>query len=160
LPDGFETWGWAGKAQALEIMTFMTPYLLGSQGDRVAMANAVEGRFPFLDHRVIEFANSPPISLKLRALSQDKYLLRRLASSRLPEVIVNRPKMPYRAPIRDIVRSRHGSYIDDALAPDALREAGLFNVEAARKLYDKVRGSDRIGEMDEMTLLGIITTQL
>jgi asparagine synthase (glutamine-hydrolysing) len=97
LPDGFETWGWAGKAQALEIMTFMTPYLLGSQGGRVAMANAVEGRFPFLDHRVIEFANSLPISLKLRTLSQYKYLLRRLASSCLPEVIVNRPKMPYRA---------------------------------------------------------------
>jgi asparagine synthase (glutamine-hydrolysing) len=160
LPDGFEAWGWAGKAQALEIMTFMTPYLLGSQGDRVAMANAVEGRFPFLDHRVIEFANSLPISLKLRTLSQDKYLLRRLAASRLPEVIVNRPKMPYRAPIRDIVRSRQGAYIDDALAPGALREAGLFNVEASRKLFDKVRGSDSISEMDEMALLGIITTQL
>ena len=160
LPDGFATWGWAGKAQALEIMTFMTPYLLGSQGDRVAMANAVEGRFPFLDHRVIEFANSLPISLKLRTLSQDKYLLRRLAASRLPEVIVNRPKMPYRAPIRDIVRSHQGAYIDDALAPDKLREIGLFNVEAARKLYDKVRGSESISEMDEMALLGIITTQL
>jgi asparagine synthase (glutamine-hydrolysing) len=160
LPDGFETWEWAGKAQALEIMTFMTPYLLASQGDRVAMANAVEGRFPFLDHRVIEFANSLPISLKLRKLDQDKYLLRRLAASRLPEIIVNRPKMPYRAPIRDIVRSRQGAYIDDALAPDTLREAGLFNVEAARKLYDKVRGGDSISEMEEMALLGIVTTQL
>jgi asparagine synthase (glutamine-hydrolysing) len=124
------------------------------------MANAVEGRFPFLDHRVIDFANSLPLSLKLRTLSQDKYLLRRLAASRLPEVIVNRPKMPYRAPIRDIVRSHQGAYIDDALAPDNLREVGLFNVEAARKLYDKVRGSESISEMDEMALLGIITTQL
>jgi asparagine synthase (glutamine-hydrolysing) len=160
LPDGFEAWDWAGKAQALEIMTFMTPYLLGSQGDRVAMANAVEGRFPFLDHRVIEFANSLPISLKLRTLSQDKYLLRRLATSRLPESVVHRPKMPYRAPIRDIVRSHQGAYIDDALAPDTLREVGLFNVEAARKLYEKVRGDDAVSEMDEMALLGIITTQL
>jgi asparagine synthase (glutamine-hydrolysing) len=124
------------------------------------MANAVEGRFPFLDHRVIEFANSLPISLKLRKLDQDKYLLRRLAASRLPESVVHRPKMPYRAPIQDIVRSRQGAYIDDALAPDALREAGLFNVEAARKLYDKVRGNNSVSEMDEMALLGIITTQL
>jgi asparagine synthase (glutamine-hydrolysing) len=160
LPDGFATWSWAGRAQALEILTFMTPYLLGSQGDRVAMANAVEGRFPFLDHRVIEFANSLPISLKLRTLSQDKYLLRRLASTRLPEVIVHRPKMPYRAPIRDIVRSRQGNYIDGILAPDALRAVGLFNVEAARKLYEKARGNDSISEMDEMALLGVITTQL
>jgi asparagine synthase (glutamine-hydrolysing) len=160
LPAGFETWGWAGKAQALEIMTFMTPYLLGSQGDRVAMANSVEGRFPFLDHRVIELANSLPVSLKLRTLSQDKYLLRRLAASRLPESIVHRPKMPYRAPIKEIVRSRHGGYIDDLLAPDALRNVGLFNVEATRKLYDKVRESDNISEMEEMALLGAITTQL
>ena len=48
----------------------MTPYLLGSQGDRVAMAHGVEGRYPFLDHRVVEFAAALPPALKMKALNE------------------------------------------------------------------------------------------
>jgi asparagine synthase (glutamine-hydrolysing) len=160
LPDGFDRWDWAAKAQTVEVMTFMTPYLLGPQGDRVAMAHAVEGRFPFLDHRLIELVNSFPVSFKLRTLAQDKHILREFASSRLPASVAHRPKVPYRAPVQDIVRASASRYVDDMLSPEALRKVGLFAPESAQRLLQKVRKGASFSEMDEMALFGIITTQL
>src|SRR5690606_10764933 len=57
LPPGAERWTWLARAQYLEARLLMGNYLLSSQGDRMLMANSVEGRFPYLDHRVIAFAN-------------------------------------------------------------------------------------------------------
>jgi asparagine synthase (glutamine-hydrolysing) len=57
---------------------FLSNYLLSSQGDRMAMANSVEGRYPFLDHRVIEFASRLPAKLKLNGLNE-KYILKKAA---------------------------------------------------------------------------------
>ena len=63
LPESFKRWDSLQKAQFLEITTFLSQYLLSSQGDRPAMAHAVEGRYPFLDVRVMEFCNRlPPAS--------------------------------------------------------------------------------------------------
>lgn len=76
-------WTPLARAQYLEIATFLSPYLLSSQGDRVAMAHSIEGRFPFLDHRVTSFCNRLPDNLKLRGLTE-KYLLKKLASRWLP----------------------------------------------------------------------------
>jgi asparagine synthase (glutamine-hydrolysing) len=160
LPAGFESWDWAAQAQAVEIQTFMTPYLLGPQGDRVAMAHAVEGRFPFLDHRLIELVNTFPVSFKMRTLTQDKHILRHMASTRLPAAIAHRPKEPYRAPVQEIVRASASRYVDDLLTSEALRDVGLFAPEPSQRLLAKVRGGERFSEMDEMALFGIITTQL
>src|SRR5262249_11371733 len=77
-PAGFAGWGPLERGQYLESTIFLSQYLLSSQGDRVAMAHSVEGRYPFLDYRVIEFCNRLPSRLKLRGLTE-KYLLRRLA---------------------------------------------------------------------------------
>jgi asparagine synthase (glutamine-hydrolysing) len=58
LPAGFRQWRPLAQAQYLEATIFLPEYLLSSQGDRVGMAHSVEGRFPFLDHRVVEFCNA------------------------------------------------------------------------------------------------------
>ncbi len=160
LPSDFKNWEWMAKAQTLEIMTFMIPYLLSSQGDRASMAHAVEGRFPFLDHRLINLVNSFPASLKLRKLREDKYLLRQLASLHLPAEIATRPKVPYRTPMQSIVKARASSYVDELLSLEVLREVGLFVPQSVQKLLEKVRKSQHVSEMDEMALCGIITTQL
>ncbi len=60
----------SGRAQYLEIITFLTGYLLHSQGDRMLMGNSVEGRFPFLDHRIAEFAARLPDGAKLSGLRE------------------------------------------------------------------------------------------
>ena len=78
----------------------MSGYLLSSQGDRMAMANSVEGRYPFLDYRVIEFCNKLPADFKLNGLNE-KYLLKKLMKNKIPESIIRRSKQPYRAPIKN-----------------------------------------------------------
>jgi asparagine synthase (glutamine-hydrolysing) len=160
LPEDFKDWQWMAKAQTLEIMTFMTPYLLASQGDRMSMAHAVEGRFPFLDHRLIDLVNSLPVSMKLRNLREEKYILRQIANPRLPAEIATRPKVPYRTPMQTIVKARASRYIDELLSPEAIQDVGLFTPQSVQKLLTKMRQSDHMSEMDEMALCGIITTQL
>src|SRR5205085_9191490 len=98
LPPEFANWGPLERAQYLEITFFRSTYLLSSQGDRMGMANSVEGRFPFLDFRVVEFCANLPSRLKLRVL-EEKYLLRRMADGLVPAEIAKRRKRPYRAPI-------------------------------------------------------------
>jgi asparagine synthase (glutamine-hydrolysing) len=160
LPAGFNEMGSLNKSQMLEIKTFLTPYLLSSQGDRVAMANNVEGRFPFIDHRIVEFANSLPQSLKLRSLQKDKYLLRKLAASVLPENIAQRPKFPYRAPIRDIFRSNAFNQTAELLSSENLKKTGIFAPAPAQMLLDKARKGTMASEMEQMALMGMVTTQL
>ena len=98
LPDGFMAWHPLARAQYTEIRIFLTNYLLSSQGDRMAMANAVEGRYPFLDYRVIEVAARIPPRFKLNGLTE-KFILKKLARDYVPKELIDRPKQPYRAPI-------------------------------------------------------------
>jgi asparagine synthase (glutamine-hydrolysing) len=160
IPDGFKRWGLLERAQYLEVTAFLSPYLLSSQGDRVAMANSVEGRFPFLDYRVAEFCGKLPGKFKLRAL-RDKYLLRELGRDLLPKDICNRPKKPYRAPIhRCFFNSRAPAYVREVLSETALREAGLFHSGAVSKLVTKIEHGQPLGETDDMAIAGIISSQL
>ena len=86
------------RAQYMECKVLMANYLLSSQGDRMGMANSVEGRYPFLDHRVIEFCSQLPSNLKIRGL-REKYLLKKLMKDKLPDPVVSRYKQAYRAPV-------------------------------------------------------------
>ena len=61
-------------------------YILNCLGDRVEMAHSIEGRVPFLDHKLVEFAFSLPVSLKLRD-GAGKYVLRRAIAERLPSAL-------------------------------------------------------------------------
>ena len=160
LPEKFPQWGLLEKAQYLEIATFLSPYLLCSQGDRVAMAHSVEGRFPFLDYRVAEFAGRLPARFRLRAL-RDKFLLRKLGGSFLPAEICHRPKKPYRAPIhRSFFNANEAPYVRELLSEAALRESGLFNPRAVAKLMAKIDLGQPIGETDDMAVAGILSTQI
>jgi asparagine synthase (glutamine-hydrolysing) len=162
LPAGFADMGPLGQAQYLEIHTFLTGYLLHGQGDRMLMANSVEGRFPFLDPRVAAFAAALPERLRLRDM-EEKHLLRRAFAPLLPPVIAQRPKRPYRAPI---LRSFFGpdapAYVAEVLAPDRVAAAGLFAPDAVAKLVAKCRRyvDDGLGEGEEMGLVGVLSTLL
>lgn len=160
LPSKFQHWSPLAQAQYLEIVTFMSPYLLSSQGDRVAMANSVEGRFPFLDYRVVEFCNRLPSNLKLRGL-KEKWLLRQLASKLLPADIWQRRKRPYRAPIhRSFFHPDAPDYISALLSEDALIGSGLFNPKAVNQLVRKAQTGANLGEVDDMAIAGVLSAQL
>lgn len=159
-PPGFQNWGPLEKAQYLEIVTFLSQYLLSAQGDRVAMAHSVEGRYPFLDVRMMEFCNRLPARLKLRALT-DKYLLRQLASQYLPEQIWKRRKRPYRAPIhRSFFNSATPAYVRELLSDSHVTASGIFNPIAVHQLVAKLEQGKAIGETDDMALVGVLSTLL
>lgn len=160
LPVEFSLWSNLAQAQYLEIITFLTPYLLSSQGDRAAMGHSVEGRFPFLDYRMVEFCNHLPAILKMPALSE-KWLLRQVAKKYLPAEIWTRPKRPYRAPIQHSFFNEHTeAYVHDLLSTEGIEKAGYFKPQAVQQLIQKVHNGYMLSETEEMALAGILSAQL
>jgi asparagine synthase (glutamine-hydrolysing) len=161
LPEGFNHLSPLSRAQYLEIHTFMEGYLLHAQGDRMLMGGSVEGRFPFLDFRVAEFAVRLPDRLRLRGL-REKYLLREAAQPLLPKETQSRAKRPYRAPIAAaFVGPDAPEYVRELLNPERLGEAGVFTSEAVSRLFHKAQTSPAaLGETDEMAFVGVLSTML
>lgn len=160
LPEAFSTWHPFNRAQYLESRTLMAGYLLCAQGDRMLMANSVEGRFPFLDHRVIEFARCLPPTLLMRGLNE-KYLLKRALAAELPPAIVGRPKQPYRAP--GIPAFFEGQWQDDVralLSETTVKSYGYFDSGRVRRLVQKIEAGRPMGEKDNMALVAILSTQM
>ncbi|TAJ12499.1 asparagine synthase (glutamine-hydrolyzing) [Marinilabiliaceae bacterium JC017] len=147
------------KAQYIESTVFMSGYLLSSQGDRMAMANSVEGRYPFLDHRILEFSASLPDKYKLNGLNE-KYLLKFLMKDCLPQSVLRRPKQAYRAPVVPAMLNGGGDDINKYIDPEMLRESGLFNEKNVTKLISKLKKSNHISEVDNMALMAIVSAQI
>ncbi len=160
LPDGFRHWDSLARAQYLEMNVLLSQYLLSSQGDRMGMAHSIEGRFPFLDVRLIEYCNRLPSRLKLRGL-REKYLLKEAVQPWLPDLIRQRPKRPYRAPIhRSFYNKQTPDYVRDLLAPGSITECGLFKPAAVEALTRKIQAGGALGETDDMALAGMLSSQL
>ena len=160
LPEDYGRWHPLSQAQYLEAAWLLPGYILSSQGDRVAMAHAVEGRFPFLDHRVVEFAGRLPPRMKLRGLTE-KYILRRAMESYLPAGIARRPKQPYRAPdSQSFFGDAAPDYVEEMLGSTALANAGYFDPRSVGKLVEKCRTGGALGFRDNMALVGILSVQL
>lgn len=161
LPKEFGSWCPLERDQYVEAHTLMSGYLLSSQGDRMAMAASVEARFPFLDHRVVEFACRLPTRLKLRGL-REKVLLKKSMAAELPRSIVGRSKQPYRAPdVSSFFRDGQPlPYVADLLSPTRLRAAGMFEPVAVGRLFDKCRSGRAIGFADNMAFVGVLSTML
>ncbi len=147
------------QAQFLEVTTFMSSYLLSSQGDRVLAANSVEGRFPFLDERVVEFAGRLPPQFKIRGL-REKHVLKRSAAGFLPPEITGRYKQPYRAPIHKALLDQPLDYVTDLLSPEGLRGSGIFAPEPVDRLLRKYKARGEFSEFEDMALVGALSTQL
>ena len=156
IPGNFSSWSALAKAQYIEILLFMSGYLLSSQGDRMAMAHSVELRIPYLDYRIMELLAKIPYSLKIRGLNE-KYLLKKVFEKDLPQKILKRPKNPYRAPINYLFRGKSNRNMD-YVSGDALKESGFFNPQKVALLIKKMNNST-VGEVDSMAAAGILSTQ-
>ena len=160
LPQSYKSWDSFCQAQYLETKYLLPGYILSSQGDRMAMAHSVEGRFPFLDHRVVEFASKLPVSLKMKVLNE-KYLLKRCAAGLIPPSVAKRPKQPYRAPEAcSFLQPAAREYMEELLSPEQIQRDGIFDAPAVAMLQDKFRKGTAIGVKDNMGLVGIVSTQL
>jgi asparagine synthase (glutamine-hydrolysing) len=161
LPEGFAGFSPLGRAQYLEVVTFLEAYLLHAQGDRMLMGNSIEGRFPFLDYRVAELAAALPDRLRLRGL-EEKHALRRAVGPLLPREVGERRKVPYRAPIAEVFAGPQApEWVADLLSPESLAAAGLLAPAAVAGIVGKLGASDgAAGETDEMALVGAVSTML
>ena len=160
LPPGFKRWSRLNRAAYLEMVTLLSPYLLSSQGDRMGMAHGIEGRFPFLDHRLFEFAAALPERSKLRRL-REKDILRRWAGGIVPATVRERPKQPYRAPDAPaFFAGERLEYVEEALRAPSLREAGIFDPAAVDGLVRRCRTGMATGARENQALVAVLSTQL
>ena len=163
LPDNYNCFSLLQKNQYLEMRTLLSGYLLSSQGDRMSLAHSVEGRYPFLDHRVVDMLFTMNEEYKLKGFNQ-KYLLKKSYQSKIPSSIINRPKRPYMAPdLRSFIIN--GKPTDNTaffLNEDLLRDYQIFNPKWVQRFLQKfvngIPGS--IGYRDNMIITFILSTQI
>jgi asparagine synthase (glutamine-hydrolysing) len=160
LPESFHGWSALNKAAYLEMTTLLASYLLSSQGDRMAMAHGVEGRFPFLDHRLFEFSASLPTGSKLRGL-REKEILRRWARPLVPAAVRERHKQPYRAPDAPaFFGARQPEYVEELLSEESIRRTALFDPAAVSILVRRARAGRVTGYAENQALVAILSTEL
>lgn len=104
--------------------------------DRASMAASLESRVPLLDHRVVEFACSLPMSLKLRG-GTTKWVLREALHRHVPREIMERPKMGFGVPIEDWLGGPLRNWAGDLLSEDRLKRDGYLNSTPIRKMWDE-----------------------
>ena len=123
------------KTLFVDVMSYLPDDLL-VKVDIASMANSLEARSPFLDHKLMEFAASLPPELKLKGL-QSKYLLKKAFSSLLPREILNRKKMGFGVPIDRWLRNELKDFTYDIMLENRTIQRGLFRREAVQLLIDE-----------------------
>lgn len=126
--------GWKGLAQQqyTELHSFVPDDLM-LKSDKVAMACGLEGRFPLLDHRIVEFGLSMPAREKVDRRTLKKPL-RALLHRHMPPAFVNRPKQGFEVPVSDWLRGPWRDRMMDSLGPTALKDDDLLDADGVGQL--------------------------
>jgi asparagine synthetase B (glutamine-hydrolysing) len=141
----FGSWDMLSKAQYLEMSVFLSGYLLSSQGDRPAMAHSLEIRLPFLDYRVIDFAFRLPARWKIKGL-KEKYILKQASEGLVTDGVKERPKQPYRAPIREVFFGGEEAGLCGSLSVRGeCEKGGVFQPEEGELCWFRNTGNRRRG---------------
>jgi asparagine synthase (glutamine-hydrolysing) len=162
MPSDSESWDPLSRGQWLEMTTLLSGYILSSQGDRMLMANSVEGRFPFLDRDVVDFASTLPARQKLFGL-EEKYLLKLAFADLVPENIIHRRKQPYRSPDAASFFTETGpDWLGEVTSERSIAAAGVFEYSLVAGLMAKCRrvGGQSMSNTDNMRVLAVVSTQL
>ena len=121
----------------LDFKLRLSDHLVADHGDRMALANSVEARYPFLDINLVEFAKEIPSNLKLNGL-KEKYILKQTAKDFLPQQIIEREKFAFHAPGSPYLLKQDIEYINDILSSDLIKKQGYFNpvtIDNLKKQY-------------------------
>jgi len=103
--------------------------------DRASMAASLEAREPLLDYRLVEFAWTLPLSMKVRA-GKGKRVLRRVLYRHVPEALIERPKMGFGIPLESWLRGRLRDWAEALLDPSAIRAQGLIDPAPVRAKWE------------------------
>jgi asparagine synthase (glutamine-hydrolysing) len=123
----------------LDFKLRLAGHLIADHGDRMTMANSVEGRYPFLDIHVVEFARRLPSRLKVNGF-MEKYILKRMAENLLPQEIIAREKFAFAAPGSPCLLRQNVEWVGDLLSYDYIEKRGYFNADAVEMLKRQYSG--------------------
>jgi len=118
---------------AVDWQTYMADDIL-QKVDRATMSTSLEGREPFLDQHIIEWAAQLPSDYKYHN-GQKKYILKQIVHQYIPKEMMERPKMGFGIPVQDWLAKELKPLVEEHLQPAALKDHGLFKEEAVTKLY-------------------------
>ena len=104
--------------------------------DIATMANSLEARSPFLDHKVIEFAASLPENFKLRSGTQPKYLLKKIAAQLVPSEVIYRRKMGFSVPFGTWFRHQLKNFVAEVLLSEKAKRRKLFDHEFVKQMIE------------------------
>lgn len=117
----------------LDFKLRLSDHLIADHGDRMALANSVEARYPFLDVDLVEFAKNIPPHLKLNQFTE-KYILRKVAAGLVPSQILGREKYGFHAPGSPYLLRQNIEWINDLLSPARIERQGYFNPAVVERL--------------------------
>jgi asparagine synthase (glutamine-hydrolysing) len=146
------------KRSYLDFKLRLAGHLIADHGDRMAMANSVEARYPFLDINLVEFCTQIPPRLKLNGFSE-KYVLKKVAEGLVPREVIEREKFGFVAPGAPSLLRQRIEWIDDLLSYDTIKKQGYFNPETVEVLKAKYsREGFRLNQTLEDDLLIVVIT--
>lgn len=122
----------------LDFKLRLADHLLGDHGDRMLMANSVEGRFPFLDLDLVNLVTQIPPELLLQGF-EEKHVLKQAARQHVPDAIIAREKFAFAAPGSAFLLQESCPWIEHLLSPATIRAQGYFDVEQVEALKRAAR---------------------
>ncbi|WP_338802640.1 asparagine synthase (glutamine-hydrolyzing) [Pseudomonas sp. RSB 5.4] len=128
--DSYQNW-----MMAIDSATYMVDDIL-VKVDRAAMANSLETRVPMLDHRVVEFAWTLPLHMKIRN-GKGKWILREVLYRHVPRELIERPKKGFSIPVGAWLRGPLKDWAETLLGEVRLRNEGFFSVPLVRKIWSE-----------------------
>jgi asparagine synthase (glutamine-hydrolysing) len=136
-------WAETATADLYQKMTYVElkqrlSELLLQRLDRIAMLSSVEGREPFLDHSLVEFAMALPPRMKYRN-GTGKYILRRAVRDLLPTEILNRPKQGFGTPMAEWLRGSFGARAQELVRRSSIVERGALRLDPLERLFAEHR---------------------
>ncbi len=122
--------------------TVMAGYILTMLGDRMEMAHSIEGRVPFLDHKLVELIRSQPVNQKIRGMTE-KYVLREAVKDVITHTVYARQKHPFLSPPATLNPDETFSiYVQDTLRGPILKSLPFFDQKQVVKLLDSLPAMD------------------
>jgi asparagine synthase (glutamine-hydrolysing) len=163
LPERIKNWAPLNRSLYAAYKVMLPGLLMVAKGDRPLRVASTEGRYPFLDEKVIEFCSRIAPEYKLRGWT-DKWLLREVAERVAPQQIKARRKVMFRANMGSaFLGPQRPTWVDELLSPESLASAGYFDpvaVERSRAMLSRV-GRESVGRFAfDMGLAGVVSTQL
>lgn len=130
------------------------PELLLMRVDKIGMASSIEGRVPFLDHKLVEFTRDIPKHWQTRG-GESKYLLKRALTDLLPKEILYRKKMGFAAPMAEWLRGEFGAKAEAAVLSSGLMRRNLLDKNHVARMFRQHRSGKADHALHLWTLFNV-----